>query len=85
MKFDVNEYVKVKLTDVGRKEILRQHDELRAIVKSLAAYSEPIEDEGGYSKWQLWVLMSTFGHMMINGGELPFETEIIIVSRGANG
>lgn len=85
MKFDVNEHVKVKLTDVGRKELRRQHDELRAIAKSLLPYSEPIADEGGYSKWQLWVLMSTFGHMMINGGEPPFETEIIIVSRGDNG
>jgi len=85
MKFDVNEKVKVKLTDAGKNELRRQHEELRSRVQSILPYTNPIEDEKGYSTWQLWVLMSTFGHIMVNGGDVPFNTEIIILGKGDNG
>lgn len=85
MKFNVNEMVKVKLTSAGLEELKRQHEDLKQSTGYKGEFSEPTVDEDGYSLWQLWVLMSTFGHMMINGGDVPFETEIIIVQRGANG
>lgn len=78
MKFNINNKVKVRLTQAGKDELLAQHDELREAVTSLHPYSDPAEDEQGYSTWQLWVLMSTFGDVMCNGGEMFFDAEIII-------
>lgn len=85
MKFNVNEYVMVKLTEIGKAELRKQNDELRAVVKSLRPYSEPEEDDQGYTKYQLWDLMSTFGHLMVMGCEPPFETDIIVVKGDTNG
>ena len=75
--FNINETVYVKLTDVGKAELKRQHDELR---KSFPKLGEDIpikEDEFGWSKWQLWTLMSHLGHLCNMGAiQLPFETNI---------
>lgn len=85
INFNINEMVKVKLNPTGLEELKRQHEDLKQSTGYKGSFSEPKVDADGYSLWQLWVLMSTFGQMMINGGEPPFETEIIIVDRGANG
>lgn len=62
---NVNEVVKVKLTDHGRAILLKEK------------YPKH-EDSLGYSEWQLWELMSIFGEHLYNGCELTFENEIII-------
>lgn len=66
MKRNINDYVLVRLTDVG-KEILRKK-----------GFSLPKEDADGWSKWQLWSLMNTFGEYTQLGKDVPFETEIEI-------
>lgn len=68
MKFNINHYVRVKLTDYG-KEILKKND--------LEFLHKP--DEDGFSKWQLWVLMETFGKYTHLGYELPFGANIEIL------
>lgn len=68
MDFNINYYVKVKLTKTGR-DILK-NDPMRTLSVD--------EDENGYSKWQMWDLMATFGKYIHMGGNLPFETNIII-------
>lgn len=78
MKFNINNYVMVKLTDYGRNELQRQHDELVKTTGYKGAYQPPKTDSDGYSKFQLWDLMATFGHMIFNGCNPPFETEIFI-------
>ena len=62
--FNVNDYVLVKLTPVG-KDLLKKND-------------RPIPDENseGWSRWQLWELASAFGDHMYNGCQIPFETSI---------
>jgi hypothetical protein len=71
--FNINEYISVQLTDAGRAELERQHEELRTeYPKAIATYLPPKEDVDGWSKWQGWCLMSTFGHMMQLGRDLPF-------------
>ncbi|MBL4755834.1 MAG: hypothetical protein JKY52_19850 [Flavobacteriales bacterium] len=80
MKFNINECVFVQLTDAGREEIKRQHDELRETFPKLSPQAKKVEDKNGWSKWQLHCLMNTFGHMTHNGGQLPFNTEIRIES-----
>ncbi len=67
MKFNLNHYVKVKLTDRG-KTLLIAND-----------HSVPEADADGWTKWQLWHLMQCFGEHMYNGCRIPFETEIEII------
>ena len=60
--YNINDKVRVKLTDFGR---------------SLISYPIE-EDASGYSEWQLWCLMREFGEYMQMGFKLPIETQIEI-------
>lgn len=80
MKFNINEYVRVKLTPKG-KSILReqfeeQHNRMPDIFKE---FSLPQEDSQGFSEWQMWHLFEAFGNHIFMGCEPPFELEIEIV------
>jgi hypothetical protein len=70
--FNINDYVYVRLNDTGRK-IYGDY---------WAKYScEPIpliEEDNGYSKWQLWDLMNVFGEHIFNGCRMPFDCNILI-------
>ena len=79
IELNVNEYVKVKLTDIGKKELKRQYDEFVASFPSYRSeFKLPKEDDDGFSTWQLHSLMNTFGHMMSVGFDIPFERTILI-------
>lgn len=78
MKINVNNYVKIKLTEVGKKHAKEKY------FKSFNynppyEYSDPKEDIDGYSEWQLWELMATFGDILYNGCQIPFENIIEII------
>lgn len=75
MRLTLNDIVRVRLTDYGRKILRENHEELKASLPKLA-YHPPKEDADGCSKWQLWCLIKEFGPHMHWGGELPFEIEI---------
>lgn len=81
-EFNVNDNVYVKLTERGRKHHKKIHDELiktfPQVYVSLGKYNPPEEDKDGWSRWQLWVLMETFGEIMHIGFDPPFETTIRI-------
>jgi len=79
MKFNINDSVKVKLNDHGREILKQQHD---LLLKDIPRYefTLPQEDEQGWSKWQMWRLMETFGPHISIGSEVPFETEIEIIT-----
>lgn len=78
LDFNVNYYVRVKLLPPGRRELRRQHDELKSQVPSIGVYEEPKEDAEGWSRWQLWSLMRNLGHLCVMGCPQPFETTIQI-------
>jgi hypothetical protein len=81
MKFNINENVKVKLTDFGGSVLRKQHDELRKAYSNVIdfpKFQEPEKDENGYSKFQLWALMESLGSYCGMAKEYPFETEIIL-------
>lgn len=78
MKFNVNDSVKVKLTEAGLEELRRQHDELYKRVPLVGQYRAPKVDAEGYSEFQLWYLMQHFGHLFHLGAYLPFDPEIEI-------
>lgn len=75
---NINQYVRVKLTDQGRALHRQNHDEFVAqLPKSTSLrYTPPTEDAEGWSEWQLWHLMQEFGHHMSMGKLPPFETTI---------
>ncbi len=62
--FNINNYVHVRLTAKGRNVLHSQKIKI------------PSEDQNGFSKWQLWELMNTFGPYLHNGETVPFETTI---------
>jgi hypothetical protein len=79
IEFNINNYCFVQLTDAGRKELKRQHDEINECLKgSLGDYEPTEEDENGWSKWQMHSIMNQLGSMLINGGDLPFQAVIRI-------
>jgi len=77
MKFNINDYVFVKLTDRGR-EIHRIHYERVFPDHPDIVYQEPEVDADGESKFQLWDLMTIFGEHMYLGCNPPIETDINI-------
>lgn len=87
MKFNINNNVKVKLTDFGRKVHRENHNKIFEFIPANCTYNyyndfyKPLEDKNGWSTWQLWELMQIFGPYFFNGGEVPFETEIEIIER----
>ena len=79
LPFNVNEYVRVQLTDHGR-ELHRQNYDIQ-MEKLRPAYDwnpweyKPVEeDANGWSEWQLWVLMQEFGPHIHNGCKMPYKT-----------
>jgi hypothetical protein len=81
MLFNINEKVKVKLTDKGRA-IHREH--WAPFSSTDYPYSPPKEIDG-WTEFQLWDLMAIFGEHIVMGVEPPFETTIdISVNPGAS-
>lgn len=80
IEFNINQGVKVKLTDVGRAALKAKHDALYhpSKVHSPVKYRPRKEDADGWSEWQLWELMGELGDKCYMGGRVPFETTIII-------
>lgn len=82
MIFNINEYIKVQLTDYGREMHRKNHDEFWSKIPHpvlLGDYTPPKEDEDGWSTWQMWTFMEQFGRYMRLGMENVIKTDIIIV------
>lgn len=77
--FNINDYVYVKLTDLGREVYRKRNDGL--LSKDTTIKLDIPEDKdvnsNGYSSFQMWSLMDIFGKHMYLGCENVFETEII--------
>jgi len=91
VRFNINNKVKVRLTNEGRAALRKNHDELYSFAKGTSIelpeyhapvedkeYHAPVEDKEGWSEWQLWALMREFGPYIGMGLDVPFETEIEI-------
>lgn len=79
MKVNINEYVKVKLTEDGFAILSQQHKDFwESVGMPDRPYIEPKVDEEGYSKFQLHVLMGHFGKHMRLGRLSPFEGGMIV-------
>ena len=80
--FNVNNYVKIKITKVGMDILKKRHDKYANLAPEVFGYfTPPPTDEDGWSEFQLWDLCNKFGGQMFNGGSVPFETTIKIITK----
>ena len=62
MKINLNEPVKVKLTDWGKEIFYHQYDRVNEVVgREVCKPRYPKEDENGYTEFQLWCFMELYG------------------------
>ena len=83
MKYNINDYIKVKLNDVGKEIFYHRYDALNSYYKNhgmedIIKPRYPEEDIDGYTKFQIWEFMKLYGEYVVMGRNLLFETEIII-------
>lgn len=70
MNINLNEPVKVKLTDWGKEIFYHQYDMINKVAgKEVCKPRYPKEDENGYTEFQLWCFMELYGEHM--GMTLP--------------
>lgn len=74
MNVNVNEKVRIKLTEYGKSTLLIDHISYWSKKKQFVQYVPPKEDADGWSTWQLWSVMNAFGKHMYPGAPLCFET-----------
>ena len=81
IKINLNDVVKVKLTDAGKDIYYHQNDELNEAIRQRGG--RPLErrmpkvDEDGYTSFQLHTLMEIYGPHIAMWKELPFETNML--------
>ena len=70
IRINLNEPIKVKLTDWGKEIYYHQYDRTNQIAgKEICKPKFPKEDENGYTEFQLWCFMELYGECM--GMTLP--------------
>ena len=85
--FNINDSVKIKLTDYGRKVLKKDWDDFWDDIKKQHPktkkfkYSHPKEDEDGWSTWQMWLLMEQLGKYVGMGLKDVFETNIKVEAK----
>lgn len=83
IKFNINQYAKVKLTHEGALILEERHNELYEHIKEITGKPvPPFElrlDADGYYANQLWSIMETFGSHIYNGCEMPFDGDILLL------
>jgi len=84
MRFNMNNYVKVKLTPYGLSILKQQHDELESQSPKIGPFKPPSVDADGWTQLQAWSLIQIFGpHISIGMNNVPFETEIEIEEKSS--
>ena len=84
MKFNIDDTIKIKLTEAGRLDLRRRYKELEKRYASLGHFEMPEEDDEGWSKWSLMELILTFGPTTYQGLTMPFESEVELDILGKN-
>ena len=70
IRINLNELIKVKLTDWGKEIYYHQYDRTNQIVgRKVCKPMFPKEDENGYTEFQLWCFIELYGEHM--GMTLP--------------
>ena len=62
IRINLNESIKVKLTDWGKEIYYHQYDRMNQIAgREICKPKFPKEDENGYTEFQLWCFMELYG------------------------
>ena len=61
MKVNLNNKIKVKLTEAAKTYLANRHAKLFG---EYSKFTLPKEDKEGYSEWQLWDFIGHFGEAM---------------------
>lgn len=70
IRINLNEPIKVKLTDLGKEIYYHQYDRINQIAgRKICEPKFPKEDENGYTEFQLWCFIELYGEHM--GMTLP--------------
>ena len=77
MKINLNDTVKVRLTQSAKDAHKKAHEDLWSGYD--IKYHAHQEDENGYSEHQLWCLIQDFGPYINLGSLSPFEDNVILV------
>lgn len=80
MRFNINDKVRVKLKPSGIEALEKNYHALG--LDRYEPFEPPVEDEDGWSEWQLWRLVEEIGPHLCIGAECPIETEIDITVDG---
>jgi hypothetical protein len=81
MKINLNDVVRVKLTDHGRAVLATDHAGFWSGRGFSYPYLQPKEDADGWSKWQLWSLMKAFGPHIGMGLDNCFDLTIQTIDK----
>jgi hypothetical protein len=83
--FNINSTVKVRLTKVGEELLEKNWKDFWNSIGRLNPYQPPTPDADGYVEFQMWDLMGNLGEQCGWGGDLPFDTEILIEDKDLKG
>lgn len=65
IRINLNEPIKVKLTDWGKEIYYHQYDRVNQIAgREICKPKFPKEDENGYTEFQVWCFMELYGEHM---------------------
>ena len=79
MRFNVNNYFRVKLTPEGEAILKQAHDEIQPLLPESARKEFELRlTPDGWYRAQAWSIMQDFGPHIGIGMNSPFETEIEI-------
>lgn len=84
IRINLNETVKVKLTDWGKVIYYRRFDSLNEFVERQICKSRlPKEDEDGYTEFQLWDFINMYGQYISMGAPNVIEPLEIVYQEKA--
>lgn len=76
---NLNEVIKVKLTDLGKVNYFHRFDQLNRTYGRIVCKPEyPIVDEDGYTSFQLWDFMELYGSHMGMASPPVIENNTVI-------
>lgn len=84
LRINLNEPIKVKLTDWGKEIYYHQHDRVNQIAgREICKPSFPKEDENGYTEFQLWDFIELYGtHIGMTLPNVIEPIEIVYEGKG---
>ena len=75
--FNINNFIKVKLTEEGQKVVQEDYEYWHSIYPYIVP--KYVEDSDGYTQFQMWKFMNLFGFKFRNGGPCYIEGNVMLL------